>query len=220
MWKFIKIYIGVPLAVIALVAQAINLPKNWGTIMNYLPSWAADDWVKLVLGLFSLGYLVWISWPWVKEKLSPPDLVYEGVGINEANPTVTSVITDTITAYIVMIEHLSITSNLDEASHYETTCTIKMSDGSEKTISGQAPEALKKMGIDYKEILHNLHNYTYYCSPLRFEPKNMKAGRFIYWFTDHKDVSYDFDNAGVILNFKKAGSKKTYKFPLQKKIKV
>ena len=68
MVKCIKNWVGVPLALFTLFANAINLPKNWEVIMNYLPQWAGDDWVRLALGVLSLGYLVWISWPYIKNR--------------------------------------------------------------------------------------------------------------------------------------------------------
>lgn len=62
MIKVIISVITAPFALLTFFANVINAPKNWKTIIPFLPDWITHDWVRFILGLLSLGYIIWFSY--------------------------------------------------------------------------------------------------------------------------------------------------------------
>ena len=153
--------------------------------------------------------------------LWPPPLSLSGIGGLEPS-TCVSIRTlsdgplEGFGAFFVMVEHLSVTSTLDRQVNYDVTCIIKFQDDSTKEIGGKEPNAEKNvLGVDYNQVLGNLHGYDTHFSPLKFGPHETKSGRFIYSFSDKR--SYDFEGAQITLEFKNLNSGKIYKFKILKK---
>ena len=63
MWNFFKRWVGAPLAAITIAANAIRAPQNLSVIMNWLPAWVAEDWLRTGSSLFAALYLLYIGMP-------------------------------------------------------------------------------------------------------------------------------------------------------------
>lgn len=59
-WDFVRVWVFGPFAVLAGVANIIKAPSNWGVVMDWIPPWITEDWVRLALGALALAYLVWL----------------------------------------------------------------------------------------------------------------------------------------------------------------
>ncbi len=54
--------------IVTSITALLNMPESWRSFVSFLPKWITYDWVRLILGLLSLAYIIWVSFKFLYAK--------------------------------------------------------------------------------------------------------------------------------------------------------